>query len=95
MCEQNASYLAKHSKLGSNIQKNLPENYTKSTKIAITAWKFLKFFGRACPRTPLEPFLFLNQLQITYAEKIRLKSNMEIIAPPPFKISRCATGFGA
>ena len=41
----------------------------KSTKIAIAACKFSKFFGGACPRTPLELFLFLNQLRICSAEK--------------------------
>ena len=51
------------------FKHNLPENYSKSTKIAIPACKFLNFFGVACPRTPVELFLFLNQLQISSAEK--------------------------
>ena len=58
---------------GQNYKQNLPENYSKSTKIAITACKFSKFSGEPCPRTLLKPFLFLNQLQISSAEKIRLK----------------------
>ena len=39
--------------------------------------------------TALEPFLFLNQLQISSAKKIRLKKNVEIMAF--FKISRYVT----
>ena len=58
------------------FKQNLCENYSKSTKITIIACKFSNFSGGgACPRTPyLEPFLCLNQLQISSAEKkIRLK----------------------
>ena len=74
MCEQNVSYLAKHSELGSNnLKPNLPENYPENTKIAIAACKFSKFFRGACPRIPLQLFLFLNQLQISSAEKKKLK----------------------
>ena len=36
------------------------------------------------PRTPLEPFLHLKQLQISSAEKIRLK-NVWKLCPPPFQ----------
>ena len=73
MCEQNASCLAKHSELGS---KNLNAIYLKIIQkalIAITACKFSKIFRGACLRTPLKLFLFLNQLQISFAEKIRKK----------------------
>ena len=53
---------------------------------------FQKFSGGACPRTPLEPFLFLNQLQIGSAKKNTLeKKNLEIMAPP-FKLSRYDIG---
>ena len=52
------------------LKQNLPENYTESTKIAITACKFSKFFRRYIPPDPLKPFLFLNQLQICSAKKI-------------------------
>ena len=45
---------------GKKFKQNLRENYSKITKIAITACKFLKFSGGACPQTPLESFLFLN-----------------------------------
>ena len=71
------------------FKHNLPENCLKSTKIAVTARKFSKILRGACSRTPLELFLFFNQLQISPAEKIRLTKNVEIM--PPFKISRYVT----
>ena len=44
------------------------------------------------PRTPLEPFLLLKQLQICFAEKIRSQKSVEIMLPSPlFTISRYAT----
>ena len=44
------------------------------------------------PSDPLEPFLRLNQLQISSAEKNTLEKSVKIMAPlPPFKISRYAT----
>ena len=46
---------------------------------------FQKFSDRGCPRTPLEPFLLLNQLQICFAEKNTLEKNVEIIAHPFLK----------
>ena len=55
------------------FKHNLPENYSKSTKIAITAGKFSKIFRGACPPDPLQLFLFFNQLQISSAEKKKLK----------------------
>ena len=43
---------------------------------------FTKFFRGACPRTPPELFLLLNQLQICFAEiKTTLAKNVEIMAP--------------
>ena len=55
------------------LKHNLRENYSKSTKIAITACKFSKFFRGGMPPDPLKLFLFLNQLQIISAEKIPWK----------------------
>ena len=72
------------------FKHNLPENYSKSTKIAITACKFSKNFQGACPPNPPRAFLFFNQLQISSAEKKTLKKNVETM-PPPFEISRYAT----
>ena len=66
------------------IKQNLARNYSKSTKIAITACKLKKNFREAYPRTPLEPFSFLNQLQISSAEKNTLEK-MWKLCPPPFQ----------
>ena len=56
------------------FKQTLPENYSESTKIAITACKFSKIFRVARPRTPLELFFFLNQLQIcSFEKKLRLQ----------------------
>ena len=79
-----------HSELGS---KNLPENYSKRTKMAIRA---RKFSGGACPRVPLEPLLFLNQLQIVSAEKRNtLEKDAEIMPPPllTFLATPLTTGY--
>ena len=50
---------------------------------------------RACPRTLFESFLFLNQIQISSAKKNTLKKIWKLCPPPPFKISRYATGASA
>ena len=66
------------------FKHNLPENYSKCTKIAIAACKFSKI-----PRTPLELSWFLNQLQISSAEKNTLEkvwklcpSRLKLLATP-------------
>ena len=68
-----------------NFKRNLPENYSKSTKLAICVQhvNFQKFLGRACPRTPLELSWF-NQLQICSAEKKVLEKIWKL-CPSPFK----------
>ena len=78
-------------------KQNLSKSHLKSTKIAIrpTACKFSKFSGGACPRTLLEFFSFLNQLQISSAEKKYAGKNVENYAFPLLKvlsISLWATG---
>ena len=55
------------------FQQSLPKNYSKGTKITITACKFSKIFRGSMPADPLEPPLFLNRLQISSAEKMRSK----------------------
>ena len=66
----------------------LRENYSKSTKIAITAFKNLP--GEHVPK-PLQNFsCFAISFQFILLKKIRLK-NVEIMLPPPFEISRYAT----
>ena len=65
------------------VRQNLPENYSKGTKIAITVCKFLKIFpGEDAPGPP-ELFLFLNQLSICSAKTIMPKKKVEIM-PPSF-----------
>ena len=84
MWEQNASYLAKHSESTSNkkFKQNLPENFSKSTKIVNKASKFSRFFqGEHAPGPPQELFVFLNQLQICSAKKIRLKQRGNYVPP--------------
>ena len=96
MYEQNASIFGEALRIRvTKCKQNLPENYSKSTKIVITASKFSKIFGVACPRSPLEPFLFLNQLQISSVKKIRSKKMWKLWSPSPFKISCYATGVTA
>ena len=73
------------------FKQNLPENYSKSTKMAITACEFSKFFrGRMSPDPPnLELFLFLHQLQVCSAEKnLQLKKmwNSRYVTEPPDKL---------
>ena len=65
------------------FKQNLSENHLKSTKITITACKFSKIFRGSMSPNPLEPFLCLNELQISSAEKNTLEKSA-----PPFKISR-------
>ena len=71
-------------------KQNLPNIYSKSTKIAITARKSSKFFRGSMPTDLLEPFLFLNQLHISSAKKIRLEI-MWKFCPSSFKVSHNAT----
>ena len=71
------------------FKHNLTENYSKSTKIAITACKFSKIFRGSVPPDSLELFLILNQLQISSAEK-KTQKKCGNYAPLPFKISRYA-----
>ena len=54
ICEQDVSCLVKDSELGAKkLHKVCRNDYSKSTKMAITASKFSR---GACPRTPLEPY---------------------------------------
>ena len=65
------------------LKQNLAENYSKSTKIAIRSCTFSKIFrGSMPPDPPPKSFLFLNELQISFAEKNTLEHNVEITPPP-------------
>ena len=72
-----------------NFKHNSRENYSKSTKIAITPCKFSKFFRKIISPDPRELFLFLYQLQISSVEKIDAGKEWKLC--PPFTISRYAT----
>ena len=91
MCEQNASYLAKHSK---NLYQICLKIIQNALKYPLQHVNFQKMSGGTCSRTTLELFLFLNQFQICSAEKNTLKKNVKIMPPPPppppYKISRSA-----
>ena len=71
------------------FRQNLPENYSQSTKVAITACNFSKNFRGSMPPGPLQLFLLLNQHQICSVEKIHVKKCENF--DPPFKISRYAS----
>ena len=76
------------------FSQNLPENYSRSTKIAITACKFSKFFRGACPRTPPALFHFFESASNLFCRKnnkyLRLK-NCGNYAPPPPPLQFLAT----
>ena len=61
------------------FKQNLPEHYSKSTKIAIVARKFSKIFGGACPRNPLQQF------QICSSEKNTLETMWKLCLSPLLK----------
>ena len=60
-------------------KQNLRENHSKRTEIAIAACQFSKFFRESMSPDPLEPLLFLNQLQTSSDEKNTLEKNVEIM----------------
>ena len=76
------------------FKQNLPENYSKSTKITITACKFSKIFRESIPPdfSRLKS-LFCVSISFTSVlpKKIRLKKVWKFLPPTPFKISRFAT----
>ena len=73
---------------GKNFKQNLAENYSKSTKIAITACTFC---GGACPRIPLELFLFSQSVLNLFCRKNALEKYGKSW-PPPFETFHYATG---
>ena len=75
------------------FKQNLPKNYAKSTKIAITACKFSKFFRGSMPPDPPRTFLVIQSASTLFGQgRNTLEKNAEIMAPPPpFEISRYAT----
>ena len=87
---------------GKNFKQNLAENYSKSTKIAITAGKFSKIFRGSMPPNPPSAF-FVSQIfwfskfsgffgsQNLFCRKNALETCGKSW-PPPFEISHYATG---
>ena len=65
------------------FKQNFPENYSKSTKIAITACKFSKFLRDSMPLDPHKIFLVFQLASTLFGQKNRLEKNVEIM-PPPF-----------
>ena len=76
--------LAKHS-IRIRVKKfkqNLPENHSKSTKIAITACKFSKNFQGSMPPDPPRAFLVSQSApNLLCRKKFTLEKNVEIMAP--------------
>ena len=73
------------------FKQNLPKNYSKSTKIAITARKFLKIFRGSMPPNPLRAFLVSQSaLNLLCRKKNTPKKMWKLCPPPLFKISRYA-----
>ena len=86
MCEQNTSTLVSTLKLeDTNFNKNLPENCLKCLiKIAIANLQIFKKISEEHalgPLGPIEPFLFLNLLQINSANKNTLKKSQNLMYP--------------
>ena len=90
MYEQNVLYLVKHLDLGAkNLNKICLKIVQKVLKWPLQYVNFQEFSGRACPRTPLEPFLFSSCFKIIVAEKkLRTKKCQKLVHLPK-KISEC------
>ena len=81
-CEQSASYLVKHAKLGAkNMNKLCLKIVQKALKWPLQYANFQNFFGGAFPRFPIESFLVLKLLRINSGGK-----SDEIWCPLPEKI---------
>ena len=77
------------------FKQSFPENYSKSTKIAIAACKFSKFFsGEHAPGPPRAFFVSQSALNLFCPKKKYTRKKCGNYAPPPpFKISRYATAY--
>ena len=85
MCEQNASYLVKHSDLGAK-NLNKIKNCSKSAKMATTLYTFSKMFRASVPPDPPRSFFIPNMLQNNSAEKSTLKNKANWGAPSLKKV---------
>ena len=63
------------------FNQTLHENYSKSTKIAITACEFSKIFRGNMPPDPLELSCFSISFKFVLSKKITFEKNVEIMPP--------------
>ena len=63
---------------GKKFNKVCPTTVQNALKSEVTVREFSKIFWRSMPPNPLEPFLFLNLLQINSAKKNYAWKNVEI-----------------
>ena len=71
------------------FNQNFPENYSKSTKIAITACNFSKIFRGSMPPDPPRALLVSQSASNLFCQKtIRLTEMWKLW--PPFNVSRYA-----
>ena len=90
MYEQNASYLVKHSDLGANNSNKICLKIVqKVLKWPLQYVNFQKFSKGACPRTPLEPFLFSMYFKIILPKKNMLENMSNLGAPSLKKFLEC------
>ena len=76
-----------------NFRQNLPENYSKSTKIAITASNFSKFFQGSTPPNPLRAFHVSRSASCLFCRKKKCLKKMWKLCPPISLIFHYATVF--
>ena len=76
---------------GKNFKQNLVENYSKDTKIAITACKFSKFFRGTMPPDPPRAFFVSQSILNLFCRKNALEKCGKSW-PPPFENFHYATG---
>ena len=91
MCLQNASHLVNHLELGAKyINIKCLKIVQKALKWPLQHVNIQTLSWKACPGTPLEPFLFLNLLQIKSFGKNYAWKNIEIWCLLPEKNSEHA-----
>ena len=83
MCEQNAIIFGEALRIRvKKFKQTLPENYSKSTKIAITACKFSKIFRKSMPPDLPRDFFVSESASNQFWRKTNtLEKNVEIRAP--------------
>ena len=74
------------------FKQTLRENYSRSTKMAITECKLSQFFRGSMHPDPPGAFLVSQSASNQFCQNNTLEKNVEIMLPTSFKISRYATG---